>query len=86
MTCNLTNREKHIFFNETFNLSSEVCIYLCIILHRVSMTVLLFIASRDWETVQMLSQETVRRNRINLALREKVLNSHDWETVQNVVP
>ena len=26
--------------------------YLCISLHRVSMAVLLFIASRDWETVK----------------------------------
>ena len=40
------------------------------------MTVLLFIESRDWETVKMWSQETVHRNRINLAARENVLNSH----------
>ena len=33
-------------------INSEVRIYLCIILHRVSMAVLLFIASRDWETVK----------------------------------
>ena len=34
-------------------LNSEVRIYLCIILHRVSMAVLLlFIASRDWERVK----------------------------------
>ena len=34
-------------------LNSEVRIYLCIILHRVSMALLLlFIASRDWETVK----------------------------------
>ena len=51
-------------FNETFNCerkmqndenvlrSSEVRVYLRIILHRVSMAVLLFIASRDWETVK----------------------------------
>ena len=56
--------------------SSEVRVYLCIILHRVSITVLHFTASRDWETVKMLSQETVNQNRINLTAREKVLNSH----------
>ena len=51
-------------FNETFNCdrkmqndenvlrSSEVRVYLRIILHRVSMTVLLFTASRDWKTVK----------------------------------
>ena len=34
-------------------LNSEVRIYLCTILHRVSMAVLLlFIASSDWETVK----------------------------------
>ena len=44
--------------------------------HRVSMTVLQFTTSRDWETVKMLSKETVYRNRINLTTREKVLNSH----------
>ena len=34
-------------------LNSEVRIYLCIILHRVFMAVLLlYIASRDWETVK----------------------------------
>ena len=38
--------------------------------------VLLFTASRDWETVKMFSQKTVHRNRINLATRENVLNSH----------
>ena len=32
--------------------SSEVCVYLRIILHRVSMTVLLITVSRDWETVK----------------------------------
>ena len=33
--------------------SSHLSVYLCIILHRVSMNVLLlFIASRDWETVK----------------------------------
>ena len=31
-------------------ISSEVRVYLRIILHRVSMSVLLFNASRDWET------------------------------------
>ena len=40
------------------------------------MTVLLFIESRDWETVKMWSQETVHRNWINLAAGENVLNSH----------
>ena len=50
--------------NETFNcerkmqnvanlIKNEVRIHLCIILHRVSIAVLLlFIASRDWETVK----------------------------------
>ena len=33
-------------------LRSLIRIYLCIVLHRVSMAVLLFIASRDWETVK----------------------------------
>ena len=42
------------------------------------MTVLLFTASRDWETVKnvVLFNETLHRNRINLTAREKVLNSH----------
>ena len=47
-----------------------------IILHGVSMTVLLFTTSRDWETVKMLPQETVCQIRINLAERQKMLNSH----------
>ena len=47
-------------------------VYLRIILHRVSITVLLLC---DWETVKMLSQKTVHRNQINLAARDKVLNS-----------
>ena len=33
-------------------ISSEVGVYLRIILHRVFMTVLLFTASSDWETVK----------------------------------
>ena len=32
--------------------SSSLFVYSCIILHRVSITVLQFTASRDWETVQ----------------------------------
>ena len=67
MTCNLTNtRESYLLlYNETLKvqndanlmrreakLSSKVRIYLCIILHRVSMTVLLFIESHDLETVK----------------------------------
>ena len=42
------------------------------------MTVMLFTASRDWETVKnvVLFNETVHRNGINLTAREKVLNSH----------
>ena len=74
-------------FSETFNCERKVQndenvlrslnkrVYLRIVLHRVFMTVLLFAASRDWETVKMLSQKTVHRNQINLAARDKVLNS-----------
>ena len=32
--------------------SSEVRVYLRMILHHVSMTVMLFTASRDWETIK----------------------------------
>ena len=40
------------------------------------MTVLLFTVSRDWETVKNVSQESEHRNRIDMAAREKKLNSH----------
>ena len=65
--------------------SSEVCVYLRVILHRVSMTVLLFTASRDWETVKNVSQETVHRNRINFATREKVLNSNQMLNYSDIL-
>ena len=39
-----------------------------------SMIVLLFAASRDWETVKNVSHETVHRNRIKLLLTERALS------------
>ena len=51
-------------------------IYLCIILHCVSMTVSPFTASHDWETVTNVVPGNSSSNRINLAAREKVLNGH----------
>ena len=34
--------------------------------------------SHDWETVRMLSHETVHRNQIKLAAMEKALNSQKY--------
>ena len=55
--------------------SIEVRVYLRIILHHVSMTVLLSPRRVTGKQLKMFSQETVHRNRINAA-REKVLKSH----------
>ena len=61
---------------EMMKMCMVVRVYLRIILHRVSMTLLLFTATHDWETVKMLSQETVHRNRpIKLVATEKAFNS-----------
>ena len=49
------------------------------------MTVLLFTASRDWETVTMLFHERVNRNRINLAARQKVLNNHQMLNYSDIL-
>ena len=55
----------------------EVRIYLCMILHHVSMAVLLqFIASRDLETVKNVVPGNSSLKLINLAARDKVMNSH----------
>ena len=39
-------------------ISSEVCVYICMILHRVSISALQFTASRDWKTVQNVGTGT----------------------------
>ena len=49
------------------------------------MTELLITMSRDWETVKILSQETVNRNRINLSAREKVLNNQQMLNYSDIV-
>ena len=75
-------------FNETFNYEqkmqndenvlrcSEVCVYLCMSLHRVSMTVLLFTASRDWATVKNAVPGNSKSKPDQLCNEGKVQNSH----------